>query len=209
MVAQAVIYQIYPRRLADSDGDGVGDLPGITARVPYLRDLGVDAVWITPFYPSPMADAGYDVDDYRDIDPVFGHAGRRRRDDRPGARCSASRSSSTSSRTTPPTSTRGSMRPWRRPGPPERARYIFRDGRGPDGGSRPRTGPPCSAARPGPASEDGQWYLHLFAAEQPDLNWANREVRDDFLSHSAVLVRTAASTGSGSTWRTACRACKT
>ena len=68
----AVTYQIYPRSWADSDGNGIGDLPGITARLPYLRDLGVDAVWISPFYRSPMADAGYDVADYEDIDPLFG-----------------------------------------------------------------------------------------------------------------------------------------
>ena len=68
----AVTYQVYPRSWADSDGNGIGDLPGITARLPYLRDLGVDAVWISPFYRSPMADAGYDVADYEDIDPVFG-----------------------------------------------------------------------------------------------------------------------------------------
>jgi hypothetical protein len=68
----AVIYQIYPRSFADSDGDGVGDLPGIAARLAALRDLGVDAVWLSPFYPSPQADAGYDVSDYRSVDPLFG-----------------------------------------------------------------------------------------------------------------------------------------
>ena len=68
----AVFYEIYVRSFADSNGDGVGDLPGITAKLPYLRDLGVDALWLTPFYPSPQADHGYDVADYTDVDPRFG-----------------------------------------------------------------------------------------------------------------------------------------
>ncbi|HCU50516.1 MAG TPA: alpha-glucosidase, partial [Micromonosporaceae bacterium] len=71
-VDNAVIYQIYPRSFADGNGDGIGDVAGIRSRLPYLRSLGIDAVWLSPWYVSPMADAGYDVADYRDIDPIFG-----------------------------------------------------------------------------------------------------------------------------------------
>src|SRR3954453_13912339 len=69
---EAVIYQVYIRSFADGNGDGVGDVAGLRSRLPYLHRLGVDAIWITPWYPSPMADGGYDVSDYRDIDPLFG-----------------------------------------------------------------------------------------------------------------------------------------
>src|SRR4051795_9511241 len=69
---QAVVYQVYPRSFADSNGDGVGDLAGVASKVRYLASLGVDAVWLSPFYPSALADGGYDVDDYRDVDPKIG-----------------------------------------------------------------------------------------------------------------------------------------
>src|SRR5215475_7501198 len=69
---QAVVYQVYPRSFADSNGDGLGDLRGIISRVPYLAALGIDAVWLSPFYPSALTDGGYDVDDYRDVDPQIG-----------------------------------------------------------------------------------------------------------------------------------------
>src|SRR5437762_279965 len=68
----AVIYEVYPRSFADSDGDGTGDLPGLTDHLPYLSDLGIDAIWLTPFYRSPMIDGGYDIADHRDVDPLFG-----------------------------------------------------------------------------------------------------------------------------------------
>ena len=73
---QASVYQIYPRSFSDSNGDGLGDIKGITAKVPYLKELGIDAVWLSPFYPSALADGGYDVDDYRDVDPKLGTPGR-------------------------------------------------------------------------------------------------------------------------------------
>ena len=178
---QAAVYQIYPRSFADSNGDGIGDLPGITSRVPYLQRLGVDAVWLSPFYPSALADGGYDVDDYRDVDPRLGtladfdemiaalHAA--------GIRLIVDIVPNHSS----------NRHVWFQEalaspkGSPARDRYIFRDGEGPDG-----TEPPSDwqAMFGGSAWEpvgDGQFYLHLFAPEQPDFNWANREVRDDFL----------------------------
>ena len=114
---QAVVYQIYPRSFADADGDGLGDLPGITSRVPTSPALGIDAVWLSPFYPSALADGGYDVADYRDVDPRLGTLADF--DAMVAALHAAGiRSSSTSCPTTPPTSTRGS----RRRSPPGRAR---------------------------------------------------------------------------------------
>ncbi len=178
---QAAIYQIYPRSFADSNGDGLGDLPGITSRVGYLRELGVDAVWLSPFYPSALADGGYDVDDHRDVDPRIGTLAQF--DDLVAALHAAGIRlivdivpNHTSDR-----------HEWFRaalaaaPGSPERDRYVFRRGQGPHGERPPSD---WTAAFGGSAWEpvgDGQWYLHMYAPEQPDLNWENREVRDDFL----------------------------
>ena len=182
----AVTYQIYPRSWADSDGNGVGDLPGITARLPYLRDLGVDAVWISPFYRSPMADAGYDVADYEDIDPVFGRLA--------DADALIERATVLGLKVMVdlvPNHT-SDEHAWFKaalasaPGSPERARYIFRDGKGPNGEQPPNNWPSVfggigwtrvveADGRP------GQWYLHLFDIKQPDLNWANPQVRAEFL----------------------------
>jgi alpha-glucosidase len=178
---QAVVYQIYPRSFADSNGDGVGDLAGITSKVPYLASLGVDAVWLSPFYPSALADGGYDVDDYRDVDPTLGtladfDAMVRRMHD-VGIRVMVDIVPNHSS----------NRHAWfhealeSAPGSAARDRYIFRDGVGADGDEPPSD---WRSMFGGPAWEpvgDGQWYLHLFAREQPDLNWNNREVRDDFL----------------------------
>src|ERR687890_333951 len=176
---QAVVYQIYPRSFADSNGDGVGDLAGVTSRVPYLASLGVDAVWLSPFYPSALADGGYDVDDYRNVDPTLGtladfdamvrdlhDAGIRVMVDIVPNHTSNRHAWFREALASP----KGSA---------ARDRYIFRDGLGPDGAEPPSD---WDSVFGGPAWErtaDGQWYMHIFAREQPGLNWDNREVRDD------------------------------
>ena len=204
----AVIYQIYPRSFADSDGDGMGDLPGITARLAACVELGVDAVWLSPFYPSPQADAGYDVADYRDVDPLFGtlaDADALIADARTTWACG---SSSTWCRTTPP-SEHAVVRRRRwppAPGSPERDRYLFRDGRGPDGDEPPNNwrsvfGGPAWTRVTEADGTPGQWYLHLFDVTQPDLNWANPRSGPSS-STSCGSGSTGAWTASGSTWRT-------
>ena len=179
---QAVVYQIYPRSFADADGNGVGDIQGIISRVPYLAALGVDAVWLSPFYPSALADGGYDVDDYRDVDPRLGTLADF---DELVTRLHAQKIKVIVDIVPNHTSSRHA---WFREalaapkGAPARDRYIFRDGLGPDGDRPPSD---WAGAFGGPVwtrVPDGQWYLHLFTAEQPDLNWANREVRDDFVA---------------------------
>lgn len=177
---QAAVYQIYPRSFADGNGDGIGDLRGIISRMPYLRLLGIDAVWLSPFYPSPLADGGYDVADYRDVDPKIGtladfdelvsllHAtGIRIIVDIVPNHSSEHHAWFQSALASPA----GSV---------ERDRYIFRNGLGTSGDKPPAD---WVAAFGGPAWEpvgDGQWYLHTFTKEQPDFNWDNDEVREDF-----------------------------
>ena len=178
----AVIYQVYPRSFADANGDGLGDLPGVIDRLDHLVELGVDALWLSPFYRSPQADAGYDVSDYRDVDPIFGTltdaerliAEAHRRDLRVIVDLVPNHTSVAHA--------------WFQaalaaaPGSPERERYMFRDGRGP-GGERPPND--WLSVFSGPAWSrvpDGQWYLHLFDSGQPDLNWDNCEVRAEFES---------------------------
>jgi alpha-glucosidase len=182
---QAVVYQIYPRSFADANGDGLGDLRGIISRIPYLESLGIDAVWLSPFYPSALADGGYDVDDYRDVDERLGTLA-----DFDDLTAALHKNGIKVIVDIVPNHT-SNRHAWFRealaapPGSSARDRYIFRDGPGP-GGVR-GTEPPSDWISMGgvPAwtqVPDGQWYLHLFTAEQPDLNWDNREVRDDFLT---------------------------
>ena len=175
----AVIYQIYVRSFADADGDGNGDLAGARTRLPYLRALGVDAVWLTPFYRSPMADGGYDVADYRDVDPLFGS-----RADFDALLGDAHALGLKVLIDIVPNHS-SAQHPWfldalaAPPGDPLRDRYVFRPGAGED--------PPndWQSIFGGPAwtrVADGEWYLHLFAPEQPDFNWRNTEVNDEFSS---------------------------
>ncbi len=176
----AVIYQVYIRSFADFDGDGVGDLAGIRSRLPYLVELGVDALWVTPFYPSPMADGGYDVADYRDIEPLFGTLS--------DADALVKEAHTLGLRIIidlVPNHT-SDRHDWFQqalaagPGSRERARYIFRNGRGPTGSEPPTDWPSVFGGSAWQRLPDGQWYLHLFSPEQPDLNWHNPEVRTEF-----------------------------
>ncbi|MRH28246.1 alpha-amylase [Microbacterium sp. SYP-A9085] len=181
----AVIYQIYPRSFADGNGDGIGDLPGITAHLDDLARLGVDAVWLSPFMTSPQKDAGYDVADYCDVDPLFGTladfdemlAAAHAR----GIRLIVDLVPNHSS----------DRHAWFRealaaaPGGAERARYLFRGGRGAHGELPPNNwqsvfGGPAWTRVTEPDGTPGQWYLHLFDASQPDFDWTNAEVRAEF-----------------------------
>ncbi|QEO14112.1 glycoside hydrolase family 13 protein [Agromyces intestinalis] len=181
----AAIYQIYPRSFADANGDGMGDLAGITSRLGALADLGIDAIWLSPFYTSPQKDAGYDVADYCDIDPLFGtladfdamlaeaHAR--------GIRVIVDLVPNHSS----------DRHEWFQaalaaaPGSAERARYLFRDGRGADGELPPNNWESVFGGRAWtrvtePDGTPGQWYLHLFDSSQPDFDWQNEQVREEF-----------------------------
>lgn len=179
---EAVIYQVYPRSFADSNGDGMGDLEGIRTRLPYLKELGVDAVWLSPFYASPQADAGYDVADYRAIDPMFGSLhdadavireahglGLRIIVDLVPNHCS-------------------DQHEWFKqalregPGTPLRERFHFRAGRGTDGAEPPNDWESIFGGPAWTRVADGEWYLHLFAPEQPDFNWEHPAVQDEFRS---------------------------
>ncbi|MFP8903257.1 glycoside hydrolase family 13 protein [Streptomyces atacamensis] len=181
----AVVYQVYVRSFLDSTGDGIGDLAGVRAGLPYLRKLGVDGIWLSPVYPSPQHDHGYDVADYLDVDPVYGdleefdrlvaaahRLGLKVVLDIVPNHCS-------------------SEHPWFRaalaegPGGPHRALFHFADGRGERGELPPNNwramfGGPAWSRVTEPGGEPGQWYLHLFTPEQPDLNWRDPAVAEHF-----------------------------
>jgi alpha-glucosidase len=180
----AVVYQIYVRSFADGNGDGIGDLAGVRSRLPYLSRLGVDALWFNPWYPSPLADNGYDVVDYRTIDPDFGTL------EEAEELIAVARSVGIRTIVDVVPNHVSDEHPWFRAalaagrGSPERSRFWFRPGRG-DRGELPPNG--WQSIFGGPAwtrVEDGDWYLHLFAPEQPDLNWSHADVAAE---HEDVL----------------------
>jgi alpha-glucosidase len=179
---EAVIYQVYTRSFADANGDGVGDLAGVRDRLPYLRDLGVDGLWFNPWYPSPGADNGYDISDYRSIDPAFGTL--------PEAEGLIADARALGIRTIVDVVPNhvSDQHPWFRaaldstPGSPERARFWFRPGRGSDGDEPPNQWQSIFGGNAWTRVDDGEWYLHLFAPEQPDLNWTHPDVWEEFES---------------------------
>ncbi|SIO07963.1 alpha-glucosidase [Agromyces cerinus subsp. cerinus] len=185
----AVIYQVYVRSFADSDGDGTGDLRGVRSRLGYLKELGVDALWFNPWYPSPFADGGYDVSDYRDIHPSFGTL--------EDAELLIADALALGIRTiidVVPNHV-SSEHPWFRaalaagPGSPERERFWFHPGKGPNGDLMPTNwvsnfqGDTWTRTT-NPDGTPGEWYLHLFTPEQPDLNWSHPDVRRE---HEEIL----------------------
>jgi len=185
----AVIYEVYVRSFADGDGDGTGDLAGVRSRLPYLRDLGVDALWFTPWYASPMADGGYDVADYRAIDPAFGTLAE--------AEALIAEALDLGIRTIVDVVPNhvSDQHPWFRaalaagPGSPERERFWFHPGAGPDGAGIPTHwessfGGETWTRTTNPDGTPGEWYLHLFTAQQPDLNWTHPDV---WAEHEDVL----------------------
>ena len=186
---RAVIYQVYIRSFADGNGDGIGDLAGVRSRLRYLLELGVDAIWFTPWYLSPLADGGYDVADYRAIDPTFGSLAEAER------LIAEARDLGIRTIVDIVPNHVSDQHPWFQaalasaPGSPERARFWFRPGRGQDGDEMPNewvsnfSGPTWTRTQ-NPDGTPGEWYLHLFSAQQPDLNWSHPDVRAE---HEAVL----------------------
>lgn len=185
---EAVCYEVYVRSFADGDGDGTGDLPGLRRRLEHIASLGVDAVWLTPFYPSPLADGGYDITDHTAVAPDLGtladwdalveraHAlGLRVLVDLVPNHTSAEH----------PWFRRALAAPEGAAGDALRDRYVFRHGRGPCGEEPPNDwlsafGGPAWTRLPAAGPDPSRWYLHLHTPGQPDLNWHNPEVRAEF-----------------------------
>jgi alpha-glucosidase len=180
----AVVYQVYVRSFADANGDGVGDLAGVRARLPYLRDLGVDALWFNPWYPSPLADAGYDVVDYRAIDPAFGTL------EQAEELIAEARELGMRTIVDVVPNHVSDRHAWFRealaspPGSPARDRFWFRPGSGPEGATPPNGWESIFGGSAWTRVDDGEWYLHLFAPEQPDLNWTHPDV---WAEHEDIL----------------------
>ena len=181
----SVIYQIYPRSFADGNGDGMGDLQGVTSRLESLSELGVDAIWFSPFFKSPQKDAGYDVSDYKDIDPLFGNLADFdalvAKAKTLGLRIIVDLVPNHSS----------DQHVWFQaalkaaPGSTERNRYMFRDGKGENGELPPNNWESVFGGQAWTRIIEadgklGQWYLHIFDSTQPDFNWENEEVREEF-----------------------------
>ena len=176
----AVVYQVYVRSFADGNGDGIGDIAGLRSRLRYIRSLGVDAIWVNPWYESPLRDGGYDVSDYRSINPLFGTL------DEAHMLIKEARDLGLRFLVDLVPNHTSSEHSWFKAalaterGSPERSRYHFLDGRGPNGEDPPNN---WRSVFGGPAwtkAGDGQWYLHMFDVTQPDLNWENQEVREEF-----------------------------
>ena len=173
---RGIFYQVYPRSFQDSNGDGVGDLRGIIARLPHLTRLGVDAVWLSPIFTSPMADFGYDISDYTGIDPLFGSM-----EDFDALVAAAHDSGLKLILDLVPNHT-SDQHPWfieakSSRDNPKRDWYIWRDG-APDGGPPNNWLSEFGGSAWAYDEASGQYYYHAFLAQQPDLNWRNREVRD-------------------------------
>jgi alpha-glucosidase len=172
----AVVYQVYIRSFADANGDGTGDMAGVRAHLPYLAALGVDALWFSPWYPSPLADSGYDISDYRSIDPKFGTLWE--------AEQLISEARELGIRTIVDIVPNhvSNEHPWFREalaapvGSAARERFWFRAGTGENGELPPNGWQSIFGGSAWTRLPDGEWYLHLFAPEQPDLNWSHPDV---------------------------------
>jgi alpha-glucosidase len=185
----AIVYQVYVRSFADSNGDGIGDLGGVLEHLPYLSELGVDALWFNPWYPSPMADTGYDISDYRSIHPTFGTLEQAER------LIAEARKLGIRTIIDVVPNHVSDQHPWfeealaSAAGSPERERFWFRPGKG-EHGELPPNGWQSIFGGSGwtrttePDGTPGDWYLHLFAPEQPDLNWTHPDV---WFEHEDIL----------------------